>query len=45
METPADLVTKVIESKESQNPKKNFRQIAKHLHPDKNRHPLAKEAF
>ena len=44
IETPLQSIVHNISQCE-QNPKKFYRQVVKVLHPDKNKHPLAKEAF
>ena len=45
LETPLDMLVNGMCSKEPDLVKKYFRTVAKQLHPDKNAHPLAKEAF
>ena len=43
LETPMNLVLQGMEEKSDA--KKYYRSIVKQLHPDKNAHPQAKEAF
>ena len=45
MDTPIDTIIQGIQSKQAVVAKKYYKQIVKHIHPDKNGHPLAKEAF
>lgn len=45
MNTPEDLIKKGMESMPETNLTQFYRKLAKQLHPDKNCHPLAKEAF
>lgn len=45
LNTPETVIRKGIEGKDDRTAKRYYRKIVMHLHPDKNRHPMAKEAF
>jgi len=45
LETPMSIMIEGMSSKPGDQMKKYFKQIAIQLHPDKNCHPKAKEAF
>mmetsp|Transcript_3524 Transcript_3524/g.6023 ORF Transcript_3524/g.6023 Transcript_3524/m.6023 type:complete len:167 (+) Transcript_3524:405-905(+) len=45
LETPMQILIDGMKCRSEEQLKKYFRQVAKQLHPDKNCHPKAKEAF
>jgi len=45
METPLDSLVQGLRNKNEEDVKRYYRSVAKQLHPDKNAHPGAKEAF
>lgn len=45
MNTPEELIHKGMKTMSESQLNQFFRKLAKQLHPDKNNHPLAKEAF
>lgn len=44
-ETPINILVQGLQSKNPDEAKRFYKTVAKQLHPDKNSHPLAKEAF
>ena len=45
LDTPIQHITEGLRSKSRDEVRSFYKSIAKQLHPDKNSHPLAKEAF
>jgi hypothetical protein len=43
--TPIHIIKKGIEAKDNRNAKRYYRKIVMLIHPDKNKHPQAKDAF